>query len=77
MQNKQSGKLAPIDRRKQRLTPEGVKPGNIAHIVPLATIDSSFSIHVALGPDSPSHPKLPAMLLAISYLDAVEGPLWR
>lgn len=46
-------------------------------MVPLPTIDSSFSIHVALGPDNPSHPNLPAMLLAMAYLDAVEGPLWR
>ncbi|KAG0124799.1 Metalloenzyme, LuxS/M16 peptidase-like protein [Tuber indicum] len=72
-----SGKLSPIDRRGPRLTPEGAKPGKITHIVPLPTIDSSFSIHFAVGPDSPSHPKLPALLLAISYLDAVEGPLWR
>lgn len=72
-----TGSLAPIDRRKQRLTPQGSKPGGVTHVVPLPTIDSSFSVHVALGPDSPSHPKLPAMLLAISYLDAVEGPLWR
>lgn len=72
-----NGTLAPIDHRKQRLTPQGAKPGGIAHIVPLPTIDSSFSFHVALGPDNPSHPKLPAMLLAMAYLDAVEGPLWR
>lgn len=72
-----TGKLAPIDKRIQRLTPQGQKPGGVAHLVPLPTIDSSFSVHVALGPDSPTHPKLPAMLLAISYLDAVEGPLWR
>lgn len=71
-----AGALAPIDRRKQRLTPQGAKPGGIAYVVPLPTIDSSFSVHVALGPDSPSHPKLPAMLLAMAYLDAVEGPLW-
>ncbi|KAL7267686.1 hypothetical protein RUND412_009713 [Rhizina undulata] len=72
-----NGQLAPITRRKERLTPEGQKPGNVAHIIPLPTIDSSFSVHVALGPDNMGHPKLPAMLLAIAYLDAVEGPLWR
>jgi len=77
MQPGQNGKLSPIDRRGPRLTPEGTKPGKITHIVPLPTIDSSFSIHFAIGPDSPNHPKLPALLLAISYLDAVEGPLWR
>lgn len=72
-----TGTLAPIDHRKQRLTPQGAKPGGVAHVVPLPTIDSSFSIHVALGPDNPNHPDLPAMLLAMAYLDAVEGPLWR
>ncbi|PSK55173.1 hypothetical protein B9Z65_2562 [Elsinoe australis] len=68
--------LRPIDDQKAALTPAGLNPGSTALIVPMATIDSSFARFVIKGPDSHSHPDLPAIMVAESYLDAVEGPLW-
>lgn len=45
-------------------------------MVPMPTIDSSFAYATARGLDSYDHPKLPALLVAIAYMNAVEGPLW-
>ncbi|KAI9671573.1 MAG: hypothetical protein M1817_003625 [Caeruleum heppii] len=68
--------LNPLDSRLSRLSEKGRNPGNSAYIVPLPTIDSSYSIHTTKGPDSFTHPRLPALLVALAYFDAVEGPLW-
>ncbi len=42
----------------------------------MTTIDSSFCLSSAKGPTSPTDPILPALLVACSFLEAVEGPLW-
>jgi len=42
----------------------------------MATIDSTFSSHVTTAPASKNDPLVPAIAVAISYLGAVEGPLW-
>ena len=68
--------LKPLDTKRAILSEAGRKPGKIAYIVPMATIDSSFGILTAKGIDSYDHPKLPALMVAIAYLDAVEGPMW-
>lgn len=68
--------LEPLDDRRGLLSDAGRKPGNAAYIVPMSTIDSSFAMLVGNGPDSYNHPDLPALLVAKSYMDAVEGPLW-
>jgi Zn-dependent M16 (insulinase) family peptidase len=68
--------LNPIDRPSSRLSDAGKKPGDLAYVIPMPTIDSSFSIQTARGPNSYDHPQLPALLVATAYLDAVEGPLW-
>ncbi|KAH0542239.1 hypothetical protein FGG08_003361 [Glutinoglossum americanum] len=68
--------LSPIDRPSSRLSDAGRKPGNLAYVIQMPTIDSSFSIQTARGPDTYDHPELPALLVATAYLDAVEGPLW-
>ncbi|KAG9770994.1 hypothetical protein KCU75_g7831, partial [Aureobasidium melanogenum] len=68
--------LQPLDSRKSKLSEVSKKPGNTAYIVPLSTIDSSYALLTSRGPDSWSHPDLPALMVAQSYLDAVEGPLW-
>lgn len=72
-----SGNLKPLDRRIDRLSPAGQKPGNIAHVIPLPSIDSSFGIHTAPGPSSYTDPDLPALMVALAYLGATEGPLWK
>jgi Zn-dependent M16 (insulinase) family peptidase len=62
---------------KDRLSEDGRNPGKYgAVIVPMPTIDSSFLIASAKGPTSPNDPILPALLVAISFLESVEGPLW-
>ncbi|SLM37447.1 zinc [Lasallia pustulata] len=68
--------LKPLDSRISRLSEAGRNPGGLAYVVPLATIDSSFALSVAKGPETFEDPRLPALMVAISYLDAVEGPLW-
>ena len=67
--------LAPIDTRLERLSDAGKHPGNLAYIIPMP-IDSSFAYTVGKGPATLQDPQVPALMVAISYLDAVEGPLW-
>ncbi|MCJ1281964.1 hypothetical protein MMC26_001287 [Xylographa opegraphella] len=69
------GKLAPLDKRLGRLSEAGKHPGNLAYITPLA-IDSSFAYAVGKGPQSLQDPQVPALRVAMAYLDAVEGPMW-
>ena len=69
--------LSPIIKMSSRLSPDGKNPGQYgAVIVPMSTIDSSFLISSAVGPTSPTDPILPALLVACSFLETVEGPLW-
>lgn len=68
--------LTKLDQRIERLTDIGRDPGNHAYIVPMATIDSSFATAVAKGPTNPRDPLVPALMVAIAYLDAMSGPLW-
>jgi len=68
--------LLPLDTRRAVLSEEANSPGQLAYLVPMPTIDSSFALFTAKGPDSYEHPKLPALMVALAYLDAVEGPLW-
>ena len=42
----------------------------------MPTIDSSFLSATARGPTTFSDPKLPALMVAMSYLNSIEGPLW-
>lgn len=69
--------VLPIIKMSERLSPDGQTPGNYgAVVVPMPTIDSSFCISSAKGPTSPTDPILPALLVACSFLESVEGPLW-
>ncbi|KAI9735789.1 MAG: hypothetical protein M1818_006398 [Claussenomyces sp. TS43310] len=72
-----SRSILPIVKQYDRLSIEGQDPGSVGTvIVPMPTVDSSFCIASTKGPISYSDPQLPALMVAISYLDAVEGPLW-
>ncbi|KAL8871356.1 MAG: hypothetical protein Q9198_007436, partial [Flavoplaca austrocitrina] len=68
--------LNPIEKRLSRLSEAGRKPGQLSYVIPMATIDSSFALSVASGPSSLQDPRIPALMVALSYLDAVEGPMW-
>lgn len=68
--------LHPVVKLTERLSEEGSNPGRHAYLVPMPTVDSSFANASAKGPASYDHPKLPALMVAIAYMNAVEGPLW-
>lgn len=68
--------LQPLNRLTERLSPAGQHPGKVAYLVPVPAIDSSYSLHTARGPNSYDHPQIPALMVAISYLTAPEGPFW-
>lgn len=68
--------LQPITARMPLLSEVGRNIGGKSYVVPMPTVDSSFAYASARGLDSYDHPKLPALLVAIAYMNAVEGPLW-
>lgn len=68
--------LKPITNRRDLLSDAGKNIGGKSFIVPMPTVDSSFAYATAHGLDSYDHPKLPAVMVAIAYMNAVEGPLW-
>ena len=69
--------LLPIIKQIERLSPDGKHPGQHgAVVISMPTIDSSFCLSSARGPTSYTDPVLPALMVAISFLEAVEGPLW-
>ncbi|KAJ5647133.1 hypothetical protein N7490_003505 [Penicillium lividum] len=68
--------LKPITNRRELLSDAGKTIGGKSFIVPMPTVDSSFAYATARGLDSYDHPKLPSLLVASAYMNAVEGPLW-
>ncbi|KAK4448201.1 Presequence protease 1, chloroplastic/mitochondrial [Podospora aff. communis PSN243] len=72
-----SKELVPITNPTSILSSEGKAPGSFGSvIIPMATLESSFSVSTASGLSSYADPRLPAYLVALGYLEAVEGPLW-
>ncbi|KFG81727.1 putative zinc metalloprotease [Metarhizium anisopliae] len=70
--------MVPIPKLVNLLNDEGRKPGSVgAIIVPMTTLDSSYSVSTAPSITSLSDPKFPAIMVAIGYLETVEGPLWN
>lgn len=68
--------LKPITDRRALLSDAGKAIGGTSYIVPMPTVDSSYAYATARGLDSYDDPNLPALLVAIAYMNAVEGPLW-
>jgi Zn-dependent M16 (insulinase) family peptidase len=68
--------LNPIDDRNAVLSSIGRNPGGTHYIIPMP-IDSSFAVLTSRGPKGHTHPQLPALMVAVAYLDAVEGPMWQ
>lgn len=72
-----SQSILPIVKQVKRLNDDGKNPGQLGVVVvPMTTIDSSFLLASAKGPTSYTDPVVPALVVAISFLEAVEGPLW-
>lgn len=71
-----SGELRPITNRQALFSEAGKNPGRLSYVVPMPTIDSSFAYATAKGVGSYDDPNLPALLVAVAYMNALEGPLW-
>lgn len=71
-----SNDLQPLDSVRSTLSPAGLSPGSLAYIIPMSTIDSSYATLTTRFPTSREDPVLPALYVALEYLNAVEGPLW-
>ncbi|KAI2609030.1 Metalloenzyme, LuxS/M16 peptidase-like protein [Hypoxylon fragiforme] len=70
--------INPIVKPHTLLNDEGRNPGSVgAIIVPMRAIDSSYSISSGKGLASFSDPVIPALLVAMQYLETVEGTLWN
>lgn len=70
--------ILPLTKLYSMLSTEGQSPGTFGSVViPMTTLDSSYSVSTAKGLQSYSDPRLPAYLVALGYLEAVEGPLWN
>ncbi|KAI0471772.1 Metalloenzyme, LuxS/M16 peptidase-like protein [Xylariaceae sp. FL0804] len=73
-----SDDIQPIVKPFTLLNDEGRNPGSIgATIIPMTTIESSYSVSVGKGPTSYLDPSVPALLVALQYLETVEGTLWN
>lgn len=71
-------KMVDIPKPSSLLNEEGRNPGSVgAVIVPMTTLDSSFSVSSARGLADFADPRLAALMVAIGYLEAPEGPLWN
>ncbi|KAF7558060.1 hypothetical protein G7046_g5890 [Stylonectria norvegica] len=72
------GDMVKIPKPVSLLNDEGRNPGSVgAIIIPMTTLDSSYSVSSAPGLASFDDPRLPAIMVAIGYLEAAEGPLWN
>lgn len=59
------------------LTPLGRSPSKTALIASLPTVESSYAVFTARGPDSYAHPDHPALVVTVAMLNALESVLWR
>lgn len=70
--------MSSIVQTHTMLNSEGQSPGSVGSVlIPLASLDSSYSVSTSKGLTSYDDPRIPAMLVATGYLEAVEGPLWN
>ncbi|KAL6709688.1 hypothetical protein ACN47E_001116 [Coniothyrium glycines] len=68
--------LDPIDDRNAVLSDIGRNPGGVHYIIAMP-IDSSFAVLTSKGPKGYTNAQLPPLMVALAYLDAVEGPMWQ
>ncbi|KAH6977729.1 Metalloenzyme, LuxS/M16 peptidase-like protein [Ilyonectria destructans] len=70
--------MVEIPKPVSLLNVEGRNPGSVgAVIIPMTTLDSSYSVSSTKGLESFSDPHMAALMVAIGYLDSREGPLWN
>lgn len=69
--------MIPLVKQRDRASHHGKQIGEYGvAIVPMPTVDSSFCISSVKGLEGFDDPALPAVLVSLSFLEAVEGPLW-
>jgi len=59
------------------LTSDGERPSGKVLLMSMPSIESSYAYHVAKGPQGFDHPDNPALVVAISVLNAMESFLWK
>lgn len=69
--------MKPLSTSASTLTPLGEKPSKTMVLVPMASIEGSYSYHHARGPQGWDHPDLPALNVAAAVLNAMESYLWK
>ncbi|RSL40248.1 hypothetical protein CEP54_016162 [Fusarium duplospermum] len=70
--------MIPIPKPVSLRSAEGRNPGSVgAVIVPMGTLETSYSVSTAKGLESLTDPRLAAIMVAIGYLEAPQGTLWN
>lgn len=72
-----SKELKPVVYVAERLSDAGRHMGKHAYVVPIRSMDSSYAESSSKGICSHDDPKLPALMVAIAYLNMEEGPMWN
>lgn len=73
----QKSSLIPVVLGREVLSPLGTAPSKKVIVFGISSIESSFAYHVAKGPLGWEHPDQPALTVARSVLNAMEGFLWK
>ncbi|KAL8292284.1 hypothetical protein RQP46_001750 [Phenoliferia psychrophenolica] len=73
----ETSELVPVVLSKDVMNPLGKNPAKKMIVFGLSSIESSFAYHVAKGPSDFAHPDQPALTVARSVLNAMEGFLWK
>lgn len=68
---------APIDSELAVHLPKAAKPAFDATVCAVSSIESSYAVFLASGLTDFHHPDLPALMVAVGMLNALEGFLWR
>ncbi|KAI8710635.1 Mitochondrial presequence protease [Fusarium sp. LHS14.1] len=71
-------KMIPIPKPMSLRSAEGRSPGSVGTvIIPMGALETSYSVSTAKGLESLTDPRLAAIMMAIGYLEATQGPLWN
>ncbi|KAK9368898.1 Metalloenzyme, LuxS/M16 peptidase-like protein [Lipomyces kononenkoae] len=69
--------LVAVSRSYVNRNEEGAHLGGKVYLLPVPSTESSYATLLANGPTDFKHPDIPALAVAATYLEAVEGPFWR
>ena len=71
-----NGQFVALGSRRAVLSDIGRNPGGRAYIVPIGATESSYALFTAKGIESREDSRYPALLVALEYLQIVEGAIW-